>query len=93
MHAPVVGVHEFVGLFLQFGDVAGAWPGGEPLLEGAVPSFDLALGGGVPRPAFLLAYAVLCQEPFEHARPAAAGHEPAGVDGAVVRERRGRRAV
>ncbi len=93
MHAPVVGVHEFVDLFLQFGGVAGAWPGGEPLLEGVVPAFDLALGGGVSRPAVLLAYAVLGQELFEHARPAAAGHEPAGVDAAVVGERRGRRAV
>lgn len=90
MAAPVVGANELVDLFLQFGGVAGAWPGGEPLLEGAAPSFDLALGGGVSRPAVLLSHAVLDQELFEHARPAAAGHEPAGVDGAVVRERRDR---
>ena len=47
--APVVGVDELVELVLQPGEVAGARPGAEPLLEGAVPAFDLALSGGVGR--------------------------------------------
>lgn len=66
--APVVGVDELVELVLQFGEVAGARPGAEPLLEGAVPAFDLALRGGVAWPAVLLAHAVLGQDAFEHAR-------------------------
>ncbi len=91
--APVVGVDELVELVLQPGEVAGAGPGVEPLLEGAVPAFDLALRGGVAGPAVLLAHAVLGQDAFERARPLGAHDEPAGVDAAVVGERRGGGAV
>lgn len=87
--APVVGVDELVELVLQFVEAAGAGPGVEPLLEGAVPAFDLALRGGVAGPAVLLAHAVLGQDAFERARPLGAHDEPGGVDAAVVGERRG----
>ena len=86
----VVEVLEPVELGLQFGEGGGRWLLGEPLLQGLVEAFDLALGLRVAGVAVLLLDPQGGEQVFEGV--AAAG-EAGGVDRAVVGQGRGGWAV
>ena len=87
----VVLAAEPVELGVELVEAAREGPCGEPLLEGAVPAFDLALGLGMVGAAVLPAHAHQGEQAFERPR---FGRVQAGrVHGAVVGERGGGDAV
>ncbi len=87
----VVDVLEFGELFVELVDRGRRGTGGEPLLQGAVVAFDLALRLGVAEPAVALAHAHQRERAFE--MPRGGADRSGGVHGAVVGERPGGDAV
>ena len=87
----VVDVPEFGELFVELVDRGRQGTGGEPLLQGAVVAFDLALRLGVAGPSVALAHAHQRERAFE--TPRGGADRSGGVHGAVVGERPGGDAV
>lgn len=87
----VVDVLEFGELFVELVDRGRQGTGGEPLLQGAVVAFDLALRLGVAGPSVALAHAHQRERAFE--TPRGGADRSGGVHGAVVGERPGGDAV
>lgn len=87
----VVDVPEFGELFVELVDRGRQGTGGEPLLQGAVVAFDLALRLGVAGPSVALAHAHQRERAF--GTPRGGADRSGGVHGAVVGERPGGDAV
>ena len=87
----VVDVPELGELFVELVDRGRRGTGGEPLLQGAVVAFDLALRLGVAGPSVALAHAHQRERAFE--TPRGGADRSGGVHGAVVGERPGGDAV
>lgn len=87
----VVDVLEFGELFVEPVDRGRQGTGGEPLLQGAVVAFDLALRPGVVGSSVALAHAHQRERAF--GMPRGGADQSGGVHGAVVGERPGGDAV
>ena len=79
----VVDPGEGVQLGLQAGEGGGGWLLEQPVLQGLLESFDLALGLRVTGPPVLLGDAQVAQLVLEPVAAAFAAGEPGGVDVAV----------
>ena len=83
----VVGVGEFIEERLEFVEVVGGGPRGEPFLEGLLETFDFPAGGGVVGCRVLLFGAEVSEAGLEGVAAAFPAGEAGGVDHGVVGER------